>query len=54
MTDDEIREHLLERLMSHQLSHILAFRAGLEVGQKIIKDKVAQRFKISHIDWNEK
>ena len=53
MTDDEIREHLLERLMSHQPSHILVFREGLDVGQKLIKDKVAQRFKIANCEWND-
>lgn len=30
-----------------------AWDAGIEVGKKLIKDKVSKRFAISHIDWRE-
>jgi len=53
MTDDEIRDYLIERLMSHQPSHVLSFKEGLEVGKKKIKEIVVKQFKISAIDWQD-
>jgi hypothetical protein len=53
MTDDEIRDYLRERFLSHHPAHVMAFREGLELGKQAIKDKVAQRFKIANCEWNE-
>jgi hypothetical protein len=53
MNEDEAKDYLLQLELPFSASYVKTLLAGVELGKKIIKDKVSKRFAISHIDWRE-
>lgn len=53
MNEDEAKKYLLFLGLPHSESHVTVLIVGFNAGRKTIIEKVAKRFKISHVDWHD-